>query len=43
MTVCLTPETHKKLLKLAHKQNQKPAAMGRILIELGMSDSVKIE
>jgi hypothetical protein len=43
MTVCLTPETHKKLLKLAHKNNQKPAAMGRILIESGMSATAQVE
>jgi len=37
MTICLTPDLHKKLAKLATKHNQKPAAMARILIESGVA------
>jgi len=37
MTICLTPDLHKKLAKLATKHNQKPAAMARILIESGVT------
>jgi len=39
MTICLTPETHAELCELANEQNQKPAAMGRILIEDGIVKS----
>ena len=38
MTICLTPETHLELCELASEQNQKPAAMGRILIEAGIAN-----
>lgn len=37
MTICLSPETKKKLKKLADRNNQKQAAMARILIESGIS------
>ena len=36
MTVCLTPALHNKLKSIAKKNNQKPAAMVRILIETGV-------
>ena len=36
MTICLTPDVHNQLRELATNQNQKPAAMGRILIEAGI-------
>ena len=36
MTICLNPETKKKLAKLADKHSQKKAAMARILIESGV-------
>jgi len=37
MTICLSPETKDKFKKLAEKQNQKQAAMARILIENGIT------
>jgi len=37
ITVCLTPDCKKKLVKLSSKHNQKPAAMARILIEAGVA------
>ena len=38
MTICLTSETHLELCQLAAEQNQRPAAMGRILIEIGVEN-----
>jgi len=40
MTICLTPDVHNQLRELAVNQNQKPAAMGRILIETGIKEQV---
>ena len=40
MTICLTPEAREKLGQLAVDQNQKPAAMGRILIEAGIKETL---
>lgn len=36
MTICLTPELYSQLKSTAIQQNQKPAAMARILIETGI-------
>ena len=36
MTICLTPELHKELKRIATCNNQKPAAMARILIQSGV-------
>ena len=36
MTICLTPELHAKLKKVAICNDQKPAAMARILIQAGI-------
>lgn len=38
MTICLTPDVQNQLRELAVNQNQKPAAMGRILIEVGIKE-----
>jgi len=36
MTICLTPELHSELKRVAVENNQKPAAMARILIQSGV-------